>query len=62
MHEEDCSPLDIYSNLLAIFSMEEPQLDISGIAVQEDVDQLERARRGELSIIRGLEYDHGGKS
>lgn len=53
----------IYTVIFLLFSaLEKPQLDFSGIAVQEDVDQLERAQRGALSIIRGLGYDQGGKS
>ena len=47
---------------LLFSALEKPQLDFSGAAVQDDVDQLERGQRGALSIIRGLGYDQGGKS
>ncbi|KAJ7425792.1 hypothetical protein WISP_21798 [Willisornis vidua] len=55
------------TNLIVVFNilmrgtkravLEKPQLDSFGIAVQEDVDQLEGVQRGALRVIRGLGYD-----
>jgi len=61
MHEEERSLLDIYSNLSAVISIGKTSAGFSGVVIQEDVDLLEIAQRGALSVTGGLRYDQGGK-